>query len=389
MECQLLPGRHVLLTNSPDSFLAKNFFGRVITKAADLPESPEPGSILYVESSGTLQESPFEVTLHIGKDIDEGAVPINVHNVGVFIRKAFPDGKDYYRSITQEHEFQVLGMGRKPGIAHRKGIYLTPVEQKGNELWFRLLRCSTNLDGPTDNFRATDWEIVTKANDLRAVFFQDGAELNHVLAQTYHNTVDDEAPEGRQPKERKARIAEHSDKTKDMPSNGLMAFVTFYDFSDCDQGTAALHQAGFDWVYGSKGVSSALTRLRFRLKDDVKDETLAKEFDITLYPNSMFLMPLRTNRLYTHEIIPSILPVSTLPTRIGYVIRCSNKQAVSVNGETFVVEDETRTKLEPPTPQGIERLKDIYYTENTTSQPVTYEGFYFSMNQGDYLAPLL
>ena len=50
------------------------------------------------------------------------------------------------------------------------------------------------------------------------------ASLNHVLAQIYYNKSATEDQ-----KQTKAKIKAHSDKTKDMPTNGLMAFCTFYD----------------------------------------------------------------------------------------------------------------------------------------------------------------
>ena len=34
-----------------------------------------------------------------------------------------------------------------------------------NGTHFKLLRCSTNLDGPTENFKDTDREIVNKLNE--------------------------------------------------------------------------------------------------------------------------------------------------------------------------------------------------------------------------------
>jgi len=58
------------------------------------------------------------------------------------------------------------------------------------------------------------------------------AELNHVLAQVYHNTAASTGAGGVEghvsTKEKKARIKSHSDKTKDMPVNGVMAVCTFY-----------------------------------------------------------------------------------------------------------------------------------------------------------------
>lgn len=306
---------------------------------------------------------------------------VNVHNVGVFFPRFFDETEDYYNRITSEHEFQTLGMGNREGVAFRKGIYLTRVEENGDELYFKLLRCSTNLDGPTDNFRQTDHEIVSKVEEMRNLFFKDSAPLNHVLAQTYHN----------QPT-RKAKIAKHSDKTKDMPSNAIMAFCTFYDFSNVKDvknvKDNTLKSVDDDVVYGSKQIS-VLTKLRFKLKPDVKDPNLVHNFEITLSPNSVFMMSLLTNRLYTHEIIPSSLPSELLPTRLGYVIRSSDTNAVHTNGQTFILEGDQNIPLAPnATKEDMKRLTHIYYTENATSETVSYKGFYFSLNQGDYLAPL-
>lgn len=76
------------------------------------------------------------------------------------------------------------------------------------------------------------------------------------------------------------------DKTKDMPTNGLMAFCTFY--KDSEKYTNV----------------NSYTKLKFRLKDCVKDEKYAKMFNVVLYPHFAFFMSLSTNRLYTHEISP-------------------------------------------------------------------------------------
>src|SRR5262249_29950946 len=115
----------------------------------------------------------------------------------------------------------------KAGQAFRKGIYLSRVQRidagvdspssSGTAaLRFNLLRGSSNLDGPTDNFRATDHEIVDGVQAVCDAFFEQSAELSHVLAQAYENTA-----------QGKARIKAHSDKTKDMPRYGLIAFCTF------------------------------------------------------------------------------------------------------------------------------------------------------------------
>ena len=100
-------------------------------------------------------------------------------------------------------------------------------------------------------------------------------------------------------------------------------------------------------------------------------------------------MSLKTNRLYTHEIIPSSLPIDKIPTRMGYVIRCSDTNAVFKDGKTYIVNDGKEIELEEPTSNGINDLKKLYYIENTSTEDVTYKNkFYFSLNKGDYTKPI-
>ncbi|MBP0452995.1 hypothetical protein J5Y04_26115 [Kitasatospora sp. RG8] len=312
--------------------------------------------------------------------VDLGRVPVRVHGVGVYYRRFFGLDADHFGRIRSEHAFQSLTESTKPGTAHRSGIYLTPVTRNGDELHFRLLRCSTNLSGPTESFRPTDTHIVEALNREAAAVFRNQAPLNHVLAQIYHNTL---ATAER--KQSKAKISAHADKTKDMPANGVMAFCTFYDRLDKLQ---PLAEDAFD--YGVKG-ASGLTKLHFRLKDRTDEPTgvvLPPQFTVTLYPGSVFFMPLSTNRLYTHEIRPSTLDAELLPTRLGYVVRCSSTEAVHKNGHTFLKMAADLVKLEPPTPAGMDELRRLYAEENRTSAFVDYGGkFLFSMNTGDYVAP--
>ncbi|MFB8239612.1 hypothetical protein ACFC58_23960 [Kitasatospora purpeofusca] len=309
-----------------------------------------------------------------------GRVPVRVHGVGVYYPRFFGPDDDHFGRIRAEHAFQSLTESTKPGTAHRSGIYLTPVARDGDDLHFRLLRCSTNLSGPTEGFGPTDTGIVEALNREAAAVFRDQAPLNHVLAQIYHNT---RATDGR--KQSKARISAHADKTKDMPVNGVMAFCTFYDRLD---GLRPLPQDPFD--LGVKDVSG-LTRLRFHLKDPaaaLDGVALPPQFTLTLHPGSVFLMPLSTNRLYTHEIRPSSLDAELLPTRLGYVVRCSSTEAVHRDGHTFLKTAGDPVPLEPPTPAGMDELRRLYAEENRTSSFIDYgDGFRFSMNTGDYLAP--
>lgn len=312
-----------------------------------------------------------------------GRVPLRVHGVGVYYRRFFERDADHFGRISAEHAFQSLTESTKPGTAHRSGIYLTPVTEDGDGLHFRLLRCSTNFSGPTESFRPTDTDIVDALNREAADVFRNQALLNHVLAQVYHNTL--ATPERKQSK---ARISAHADKTKDMPANGIMAFCTFYDGLDK---LRPLAEDPFD--YGVKR-ASGLTRLHFRLKKSAEggegpEETaLPQQFTLTLYPGSVFFMPLSTNRRYTHEIRPSGLDAELLPTRLGYVVRCSSAEAVHKDGDTFLKKAGGLVKLGPPTEDGMDDLRRLYAEENRTASFIDYGGrFLFSMNSGDYDAP--
>jgi hypothetical protein len=308
------------------------------------------------------------------------ALPLSVHGLGVYHRRFFGEDTQHFQGICAEHTFQALTESNKPGTAHRTGIYLTPVEREGSGLRFRLLRCSTNLAGPTENFRASDRAIVDALNQAAAFVFEGHAPLNHVLAQLYHNTASHDGH-----KQAKARISAHADKTKDMPADGVMAFCTFYDGLD---GLRPLQGDRLD--YGYKEVS-ALTRLRFRRKEvegASLDPALPQQFSVVLYPNSVFFMPLSTNRLYTHEIQPSQLDAGLLPTRLGYVVRCSKAEALHQGGQTFLARGGGWAPLEPPTQEGVEALRALYAAENRQRGRIAYgDQFGFSMNQGDYLAP--
>lgn len=304
-----------------------------------------------------------------------GRVPMRIGDVGVYYRRFFGDG-DLFRRISSEHTFQSLTESSKPSKAHRTGVYLTRVTQSGDELRFRLLRCSTNLSGPTENFCATDRFIVNALNEEAAVIFRGGAPLNHVLAQLYPSTSVGL-------RQTKAKISAHADKTKDMPVSGVMAFCTFYDGLGA---LSPLPDDPFDYGYKRR---SGLTRLHFRLKDPGGQcAGLPLEFTLTLYPGSVFFMPLSTNRLYTHEIQASVLDAEMLPTRIGYVVRCSKTVAVHAHGRTFLDLDGQRVPLEPPTEAGVKALRELYAIENRSDVFVDYgDRFRFSMNEGDYRAP--
>ena len=381
-EAKLVDEHNVLVTLSGPVDL--DFFGSVVTPddglavagktvylAGDIARAAEldlagAARVFVIEELARADEAASLPRVSLGK------VPLRVGGAGVYYRRFFDD---QFARICAEHTFQALTESVKPSKAHRTGIYLTPVTREGDALHFHLLRCSTNLSGPTENFCATDHHIVDALNREAALIFRDHAPLNHVLAQLYPNT-----PASTGQKQTKAKISAHADKTKDMPVNGIMAFCTFYD------GLAKLAPLdAFD--YGYKG-KTGLTRLQFRLKESAVAPGMPAEFSLTLYPGSVFFMPLSTNRLYTHEIQSSMLNAEMLPTRLGYVVRCSKTAAVHVGGTTLLAIDERLVPLEPPTPEGTLALRELYAAENKTDAFIDYgDRFRFSMNEGDYKAP--
>ncbi len=373
IEAELVDANHVLVALGEER-PPFDFFGSVVTRE-DLAAGPHgfAGKTVYVSRCHDLDLTDATRVLVI-EDVGLGRVPIRVGGVGVYYRRFF-DG-DHFHRICAEHTFQALTESIKPSTAHRTGLYLTPVTQQEDGLHFHLLRCSTNLSGPTENFCATDRRIVDALNLEAASIFRDHAPLNHVLAQIYANTHVGQ-------KQTKAKISAHADKTKDMPVDGIMAFCTFYDQLDR---LGPLADDAFDRGYKGR---SGLTRLRFRLKEGLESGPLRPaEFSLTLYPNSVFFMPLSTNRLYTHEIQSSILNAEMLPTRLGYVVRCSKTEAVHNDGTTFLTIDEQLVPMEPPTEQGMLELRALYAAENKTADVIDYgDRFRFSMNSGDYKAP--
>src|ERR1043166_8383362 len=263
VEATLVNTNNVLVAPSEQP-LGFDFFGSVVTldELADVSQKTVylTGDISRFRGRALAGAARVLVVKQLSRGYDDthelvdlGRVPVSVGGAGVYYRRFFDD--NYFQRICSEHAFQTLTESVKPSKAHRTGIYLTPVNQQGDELHFRLLRCSTNLSGPTENFCESDRRIVDALNHEAAAIFRDQAPLNHVLAQASATTP---ATDGH--KSTKAKISAHADKTKDMPFNGIMAFCTFYDRLDK---LSPLPDDAFDHGYKGK---SGLTRLPFRLK---------------------------------------------------------------------------------------------------------------------------
>lgn len=378
-------------------YLIENFCGIIVENLSEIQTSLNDkiiyacGDIEQLRCAGIALNIIKEISINYENRNEKniqfttlGKVPVVISNAGVYYRDLFTDN-DYFDAIKSEHAFQYLTESNKESKALRTGIYLTEIqkekaEDKNDVLHFRLLRCSSNFTGPTDNFRTTDHIILNILNSSIQYTFEKQTKLNHVLAQIYENKLKSED----NPKEVKSKIKAHSDKTKDMPKDGIIAFCTFYDKSNFNQLTRSKTDR-YDWCYKK---SSGFTRLHFKLKSTVNDPNLEKEFSVTLYPNSAFLIPLSTNRLYTHEIKPSVLNVDQIPIRMGYVARCSNLEAVYMDNQTFIKENGELIKLEQMTSETMVNLRNTYYEENISEKNVEYGKIHFSMNSGDYEKPI-
>lgn len=379
------------------AYLIDNFCGIVVHSLIDFKNSFTNQQIYICGDVSTLNETIdfFYVIKELSIQYDDentqnhqiislGKVPILLHKVGIYYRDLF-EAHNHFHKIESEHEFQELTESNKPSKALRKGIYLTNIskektEDQNDAFHFHLLRCSSNLTGPTDNFRSADNFIVNTLNNAVEHTFEQDIKFNHVLAQIYENHKKNDGSN----KELKAKIKAHSDKTKDMPTKGLIAFCTFYDQATFKHLSPSKTNR-FDWIYKK---NSGFTKLYFKLKPSVIDENLVKEFSVTLFPNSAFIIPLSTNRLYTHETRPSMLSIDQIPIRMGYVARCSKLEAVYMDETTYIKENNELLKLEEMTNENMSTLKDSYFEENSTKNMVKYGKTHFSMNSGDYKKPI-
>lgn len=416
-EARLAFDRNVLLVFEADNRhqeLAESFFGTVImvpTPFSRVDAARLTGKVVYLcgdiswarsdemkESLSGIQEGFIieKISTNLGSNqevpsVEIGRVPVSVQGVGVLYKQFFDliDLPDVFQQVQQDHTFQPMADPDEPeaqaSTPPTTGVSLTPVtrDEKG-DLVFRLLRNSTNnFAGPTENFKATDHQLVDSLNQESLRIFDNQAPLNHVVAQIYWDKQSPPASE---------RMA--SDKTKDMPTNGIVAFTTFYDRLGDPLHSSTNQRDPFDWVH--EGRRSGLTRMRFRLKDQVQQRgsRLVGRFDVILYPNSVFFMPLSTNRLYTHEIVSSQVSSEYLPTRMEYVVRCSATEAVHKEGKTYIQKPGCAGKkrnwepMEEPSEAGVKRLKRFYEEEDKSDKYIPYDSrFTFSLNVGDYRRP--
>ena len=55
------------------------------------------------------------------------------------------------------------------------------------------------------------------------------------------------------------------------------------------------------------------------------------------------------------------MDVKQLPTRLGYVIRCSNTEAIHKNDKTYILDNNSLIELIEPCDEEVKRLKELYW----------------------------
>lgn len=175
-----------------------------------------------LELTQTLKDAPV---------VSLGEVPLQVAKMGVFFRKILDQKQDWFENIADKHKFQRLTeseSNKSDSFAYRHGIYLTPVEKTAHGHEFSLPRCSSNFEGPSENFSVTDSEVVARVEQLCKPFFRSDVKhegFNHVLAQIYYNVHT--TAYGKK-KVKKSSISRHSD----MPADGKIAFLTDFLYNN-------------------------------------------------------------------------------------------------------------------------------------------------------------
>jgi hypothetical protein len=393
--------KHMLIYGNPSestnlddfNYIINNFCGRVY-HASCLPDFIQNKFDGKIWVMGDLKNMPKEQHLHVIGDhsifenwsgmwtlTDSGQVPINVSGIGVFFRQV--TNWNLFKSLLSGHKMFTLTETNKAGTAHRTGTYLSPMTRhEDGSIEYQYLRCSTNLDGPTQEFNEFDNQIVVQVNSLARDYFTGAEPMNHVLMQLYNNTVVDG-------KQVKARISSHADKTKDMHERGVMAFVTLYDLDEMNKlgSLPGMVTSRFDMKMNGKSIFPTLL---FKPKADIPH---LKEQSVPLYPGSVFIMSLSSNRIYTHALVPAVGEVAHLPTRLGYVARCSNRSAKWQEDGTYVKYGDTWHQMLPTDSEEASEeasvVRNLYFQENTTMNFMNYGEWHSSFNKGDYMKPVM
>ena len=301
-------------------------------------------------------------------------VMYNEEVIGMLWPKFIDNQEEILSQMNNVHTFHPLTESNSQDLSFRTGYYTSEVtecinEKNESELWFNLLRCSTNFrNAGTHSFTKIDRELMSMVNKIREEYYPGTAELNHGLVQKYVNKQGET-------KVNKAVISRHSDKTKDMPENFVIAFLSFYESNNNNNNNNYIDD-------------NLLSRLRFRSKTD-----RSKYEDMIFYPGSLLIIPASTNDKYTHEIKASKALIDDLPTRVSYTMRSSDQLAVfnESDNKTYILDqNKNKVLLEVPNEKQFKKIKDLYKDQNMKiGNPDYSEVKRYSVNDGDFVKPIV
>lgn len=351
MEPQIIFDKHLLLCNVSNNineikYLMNNFCGKSYNNFNNI--DCEPSSIIYL--CGNIEQLydhvknleycyVYAIEQYSENFIDDipiihiDQVPIYIKGIGIYFRKFFND-IDYFNNVCNEHK------------VCDKGIHLSNVERCEDEIWFNILRSFASLQGPTDNFRNIDNEILNKLNDIVKHYFTNNVHFNHVSAKIYSNSNNKAS----------------SDITHDMPDNFLIAFCTFYNNEPLK-----------------------LSNIKFKLKSNDNDNKSSIVKYLTLYHNSLLFITPEANRNWARKTVcENDIEI------LEYVVKCSNRYAVYKNDKVNMYNEIDDNLMELVPVSDDNEIKKLYHMENTTNDKIVYPSdIYFSFNKGDYLKPNL
>ena len=98
---------------------------------------------------------------------------------------------------------------------------------------------------------------------------------------------------------------DYFNKNINIEENGVIVFCTFYE--------------------KEPEFKTFLSEIKFKLKDKIMYPEFQEEFTLTLWNNSVFIIPQKTNMLYTYEIIQPEFLSKHIPKRINYIISYFNE----------------------------------------------------------------
>jgi hypothetical protein len=381
IENELLTDVHILLyahvkpasklLGAEFMYLKLHFCGKVVENVREIKRSIN--TIIYFCGNAlrspldafVIKELSYNITTQ--STVSLGAVPINISGAGIMFRRFFT--KDcIFSEITNDRAFkQVTENCGSEKIAHT-GLFLSPVERHRDGLKYYIQRSRMVCSEPLSCMKTIDAEITSLVNVSVNSFFKSKVRFNHIFADL-HSPAEN----------RKYKPFNKSENTKDMHADALIAYCTFYkDYDGLDFIRQSSDDSIFDCAYGG---TSIFPKMRFKLKRDAPlDKYMRNSFTVTLYPNSLFVISLSTNRFYTHEVI---MPNTKKLTRVNYTL-CSSKTWVLFRNRPYIYENGILTRMDKI---GGERLEELCSKENNSSIKIDYPNVYCSLSEGDYKEP--